>query len=122
VTERSSQLAAKAERQLSDTVEFLAGLADSDLQTPCDDDRAGETIGAVAAHIAQGYGQASIFLRLKPATGSAGSPSRSGGFGALMGMAHGNFAQAPTATPSARMLTSLATAQERPPWRTQSSS
>jgi hypothetical protein len=90
VTERSRQLAAKAERQLSGTVEFLTGLADSDLQAPCDDEQGGGTVGSLATHLTQGYNQASTFLRLRKFAAMHGNGS-GGGISAALGTGHGMF-------------------------------
>ena len=61
--ERGSRLAALAEDQIAQTVEFMSGLSEADLHIPCPDDRGGSSIGGVAVHAGKGYGQAVRFLQ-----------------------------------------------------------
>lgn len=61
--ERGSRLAAQAEDQIAQLVEFMSGLSEADLQIPCPDDRGGSSIGTVAVHAGKGYGQAVRFLQ-----------------------------------------------------------
>jgi len=59
MSERRTQLMAKVDSQLSEMIEFFGPLNEVDLHKPCPDesteDSAGDTVGAVAAHMAQGY-------------------------------------------------------------------
>jgi len=70
----------KASRQLDEMVEFFGTLDEADLRNPCPDDdtgdSAGDTVGAVAAHMAQGYHFLGRFLQAEgyvsgpPSTGN----------------------------------------------------
>lgn len=59
MSERGTRLMAKADGQLSEMIEFFGTLNEVDLHKPYPDesteDSAGDTVGAVAAHMAQGY-------------------------------------------------------------------
>jgi len=80
MSERGTRLMAKADRQLSEMIEFFGTLDEADLHKPCPDesaeDSAGDTVGAVAAHMAQGYHFLGKFLQAdgyvpgSPATGN----------------------------------------------------
>ena len=80
MSERGTRLMAKADRQLSEMIEFFGTLDEADLHKPCPDesaeDSAGDTVGAVAAHMAQGYHflgkflQADGYVSGSPATGN----------------------------------------------------
>ncbi len=80
MSERGTQLMAKADGQLSEMIEFFGTLDEADLRKPCPDDsaedRAGDTVGTVAAHMAQGYHFLGKFLQAEgyvpgsPATGN----------------------------------------------------
>jgi hypothetical protein len=80
MSERGTRLMAKADRQLSEMIEFFGSLDEADLRKPCPDesaeDSAGDTVGAVAAHMAQGYHFLGKFLQAdrhvpgSPATGN----------------------------------------------------
>jgi hypothetical protein len=63
VGERGSRLAAQAEDQIAQLVEFMSGLSEADLQIACPDDRGGSSVGSVAVHAGKGYGQAVRFLQ-----------------------------------------------------------
>jgi hypothetical protein len=67
VNERGTELMRKASRQLDEMVEFFGTLNVADLRKPCPDadtgDSAGDTVGAVAAHMAQGYHFLGRFLQ-----------------------------------------------------------
>ena len=77
MSERGTRLMAKADRQLSEMIEFFGTLDEADLDKPCPDEGAedsdGDTIGAVAAHIAQGYHFLGKFLQTEGYV--PGSPS-----------------------------------------------
>lgn len=64
--ERGARLMAKAERQLSEMIEFFGTLDEADLRKPCiegsAEDSPGETVAAVAAHTAEGYHHLGRFL------------------------------------------------------------
>src|SRR5215212_8353796 len=80
MSERGTRLMAKADRQLSEMIEFFGTLDETDLHKPCPDesaeDSAGDTVGAVTAHMAQGYHflgkllQADGYVPRSPATGN----------------------------------------------------
>jgi hypothetical protein len=76
MSERGTRLMAKADRQLSEMIEFFVTLDEADLRKPCPEDSAGDTVGAVAAHMAQGYHflgrflQADGYVAGSPATGN----------------------------------------------------
>ena len=67
MSERGTRLMAKADRQLSEMIEFFGTLDETDLRKPCPDegaeDSAGDTVGTVAAHMAQGYHFLGKFLQ-----------------------------------------------------------
>jgi hypothetical protein len=66
MSERGARLMAKADRQLSEMVEFFGTLDEADLCKPCHDDTGhgpGGTVGAVAAHMAEGYHLLGRFLQ-----------------------------------------------------------
>jgi hypothetical protein len=52
----------KASRQLDEIAEFFGTLGEADLRKPCPD-RAGDTVGAAAAHMAEGYHYLGRFLQ-----------------------------------------------------------
>ena len=80
MSERGTRLMAKADSQLSEMIEFFGTLNEVDLHKPYPDesteDSAGDTVGAVAAHMAQGYHFLGKFLQAdgyvpgSPATGN----------------------------------------------------
>ena len=80
MSERGTRLMAKADSQLSEMIEVFGTLNEADLHKPCPDespeDSDGITVGAVAAHMAQGYHflgkflQADRYLPESPATGN----------------------------------------------------
>ena len=80
MSERGTRLMAKADRQLSEMIEFFGTLDKADLHKPCPgestEDGAGDTAGAVAAHMSQGYRflgkflQADGYVAESPATGN----------------------------------------------------
>ncbi|MCX5302725.1 hypothetical protein OG304_04565 [Streptomyces sp. NBC_00160] len=55
MSERGSELMMRASRQLSEMKEFFGTLSEEDLRRPCAGGDAGDTVGAVAAHAAEGY-------------------------------------------------------------------
>ena len=80
MSERGTRLMAKADRQFSEMIEFFGTLDEADLHKPCPgestEDGAGDTAGAVAAHMSQGYRflgkflQADGYVAESPATGN----------------------------------------------------
>ena len=79
MSERGSLLMERADRQLSEMIEFFGTLEEADPRKPCPDESAvdspGDTVAAVAAHTAQGYHHLGRFLQAAgyvpglPATG-----------------------------------------------------
>lgn len=66
MSERGAELAAKLSRQVDEIAEFFGTLHDADLRGPCHDEAggdAGNTVGAAAAHLAEGYHRLGQFLR-----------------------------------------------------------
>jgi hypothetical protein len=66
VSERCTELMTRMGRQLDEIAEFFGTLNDADLPKPCRDeggDDPGKTVGAVAAHVAEGYHRLGQFLR-----------------------------------------------------------
>jgi len=67
MSERGTRLMAKADSQLSEMIEVFGTLNEADLHKPCPDESAedsdGVTVGAVAAHMAQGYHFLGKFLQ-----------------------------------------------------------
>lgn len=66
MSERSIDLMAKASCQLEEVTAFFGRLDVADLSRPCTDeggDSAGETVGAVATHVAEGYHHLGRFLQ-----------------------------------------------------------
>jgi len=65
--ERGTRLMEKANGQLSEIIEFFGTLDEADLRKPCADESAehsaGDTVGAVAAHMAEGYHHLGRFLQ-----------------------------------------------------------
>ncbi len=55
MSERGIELMMRARRQLSEMAEFFAALDEAVLRRPCPGGDAGDTVGAVAAHAAEGY-------------------------------------------------------------------
>lgn len=55
MSERGAELMMKASRQLSQMTEFFATLSATDLLRPCAVGEVGDAVGALAAHIAEGY-------------------------------------------------------------------
>jgi hypothetical protein len=53
---QASEIAAQIERENARLIDFLSGLTDAQLRARCDD-HAGATVGAVAAHLADGARQ-----------------------------------------------------------------
>ena len=66
MSERGARLMAKAQRQLSEMIEFFGTLDEADLRKPCTEESAedspGETVAAVAAYTAEGYHHLGRFL------------------------------------------------------------
>lgn len=75
MSERATRLMAKADGQLSEIIEFFGTLDEADLRKSCPDEgaehSAGDTVGAVAAHMAEGYHHLGRFLK---ATGNVPGP------------------------------------------------
>ena len=75
MSERGTELMTNASCQLDEMAEFFGTLDEADLRKPCPDeagDGAGDTVGAAAAHMAEGYHLLGRFLQ---ATGYVpGSP------------------------------------------------
>lgn len=98
MNERGTELMTKASRQLDEMAEFFGTLDEAELRKPCPDEGAGDgpgdTVGAVAAHMAEGYHHLGRFLQ---ATGYApGSPTTGNSHG--QSRRHGlDRAQAPEA-------------------------
>ncbi|AII11164.1 hypothetical protein EP51_44760 (plasmid) [Rhodococcus opacus] len=67
-----------ASRQLDEMTEFFGTLEEADLRRPCPDDDAGDTVGAIAVHTAQGYALLGRFLQ---ATGYVPGATGGGGHG-----------------------------------------
>ncbi len=63
MNERGTELMRKASRQLDEIPGFFGTLNDADLRKPCPGNSGGGTVGAVAAHIAQGYHFLGEFLQ-----------------------------------------------------------
>jgi ubiquinone/menaquinone biosynthesis C-methylase UbiE len=79
VNERGTELMRKASRQLDEIAEFFGTLNDADLRKPCPGDSGGDTVGAVAAHMAQGYHFLGKFLQAGGyVPGSAATGNRKG--------------------------------------------
>ena len=74
MSERGTELMGKASRQLVEIVEFFSKLGEADLRKPSPD-CAGETVGAAAAHLAEGYYYLGRFLQ---ATGYVSGSSATG--------------------------------------------
>ncbi|MCY0955161.1 hypothetical protein [Streptomyces sp. H27-S2] len=55
MSERGTELMMRASRQWAEMTEFFATLSEADLVRPCAGADAGDTVGAVAAHAAEGY-------------------------------------------------------------------
>ncbi|MDT9692995.1 DinB family protein [Streptomyces sp. P9(2023)] len=55
MSRRGTELMERAGRQLSEVKELFATLSEDDLLQPCTGGQAGDTVGALAAHIAEGY-------------------------------------------------------------------
>ena len=79
MSERGTRLMVRADTQLSEMIEFFGTLAEADLRKPCPDESAehgtGDTVGAVAAHVADGYHHLGRFLQ---ATGYIPGPPATG--------------------------------------------
>jgi hypothetical protein len=79
---RGGELLARIGRQLDEIAEFFGTLDEADLRKPCPDegrDNPGDTVGAVAGHVADGYHRLGAFLR---SAGYAGeSPTGDTGHG-----------------------------------------
>ncbi len=86
MSERGSELMTAASRQLDEMAEFFSGLDEADLRRPCPDDDAGDTVGAVAAHAAEGYHHLGRLLRV---IGDVGEPP-AGGHGHGPGQGRGS--------------------------------
>jgi len=78
MSERGADLMRKASGQLGEIDEFFATLSEADLSKTCSD-HAGDTVGAVAAHMAEGYHYLGRFLRA--AGYVAGLPAAGGSHG-----------------------------------------
>lgn len=63
MSERGIELMKGASRQLAEMTEFFATLDEADLLRPCSGGDAGDTVGAVAAHAADGYHRLGQLLR-----------------------------------------------------------
>jgi hypothetical protein len=112
VSERGTELMTRMGRQLDEIAEFFGTLNDADLPKPCRDeggDDPGKTVGAVAAHVAEGYHRLGQFLRSAGYVGQsrAGETSHSDEHG------HGR-ANSPEATPD--LLNRLIAARPRSPF------
>ena len=97
MSERGTELMTRMSRQLDEIDEFFGRLNDADLPKPCRDeggDDPGRTVGAVAAHVAEGYHRLGQFLRSAGYVGQspAGETSHSNEHG------HGR-ANSPEVTP-----------------------
>jgi hypothetical protein len=95
--ERGTWLMVRADSQLSEMIEFFGTLDEANLRKPCADesavDSAGDTVGAVAAHMAEGYHHLGRFLQ---ATGYVPGPP-------VTGHNHGHdHGHAPAALPDIR--------------------
>ena len=79
MSERGTRLMAKADGQLAEITEFFGTLDETDLRKSCPDESAehsaGDTVGTVAAHMAEGYRHLGWFLR---ATGYVPGPPSTG--------------------------------------------
>lgn len=75
MSERGGALTARASRQLDEMAEFLGALDAADLGRPCPDESGESTVGAVAAHMAEGY---HLLGRLLQTTGDAPGPAGAG--------------------------------------------
>lgn len=103
MSERGTELMRKASRQLDEMAEFFGSLDDADLRKPCPEDGIGDrsdgdTVGAVAAHMAQGYHFLGKFLQADgyvPGSPAAGNRK---GRGHRYGRGHGGTL-APAALP-----------------------
>lgn len=94
MSERGTELMAKVSRQLDEMAEFVRNLNEADLRKPCPDDDAGDTVGAVVAHMAEGYHSVGRFLQ------STGYVPGSLATGKSHGHGHGHErAHAPEAVP-----------------------
>lgn len=62
MSERAGELMRKASRQIGDIAEFFDTLDEADLRKPVPG-RAGDTVGAAAAHMAEGYHYLGRFLQ-----------------------------------------------------------
>jgi hypothetical protein len=97
MSERGTRLMVKADSQLSEMIEFFGTLDEADLRKSCPDESAehsaGDTVGAVAAHMAEGYHHLGRFLQ---ATGYVPGPPATGN---NHGRDHGH---APEALPDIR--------------------
>ena len=63
---RGTDLMTKASSQLAEATGLVSRLTEADLSSPCSDesgDSAGRTIGAVTAHLAEGYAKLGQFLQ-----------------------------------------------------------
>ncbi|MEV5530193.1 hypothetical protein [Streptomyces prunicolor] len=66
--DRRQELAEAMRQQVLETIEFLSGLTESELELPCTDEGFGSTVGAVAAHVAAAYGRAATILQPRRST------------------------------------------------------
>jgi hypothetical protein len=97
VSERGIKLMTKASRQLDEIAEFFGTLDEADLRKPCPDEGAGDTVGAAAAHVAEGYHHLGRFLQ---ATGYVPwSPSTGNSHGRDHGHERAKSAPVPEAVP-----------------------
>lgn len=83
-----------ASRQLDEMADVVATLSEPDLRKPCPDDSAGDTLGALAAHMAEGYHFLGRFLQAAGYV-PGGPPSGNG-----HGHAHGHERAQPPAAAS----------------------
>lgn len=72
--DRRAELAEAMRQQVAETVEFLSGLTEAELQLSCPDEGFGATVGAVAAHVAAAYGRATTILQPRRSTPAGRSP------------------------------------------------
>ena len=93
MSERAIRLRAKANTQLSKMIEVFGTLNDADLHKPCPDesveDSAGDTVGAVAAHMAQGYHFLGKFLQAEGYVPGSPAPANRKGRGHRYRPGHG---------------------------------
>ncbi|MDX5961938.1 hypothetical protein SIM91_01015 [Rhodococcus opacus] len=94
MSERGIELMTTASRQLDEMADVVASLSGPDLRKSCPDDSAGDTIGALAVHMAEGYHFLGRFLQAA-GYGPGGRPPGNG-----RGHAHGHERAQPPAAAS----------------------